>query len=310
MTRLLVQLRRHAWYRAFTRLYATAPLFRLALVALIPVLWMLVANVAPLAQMVRISFFAQYPVPAGDSPVWTLDQYRSFFARPLYLNAFLRSFVFAVLVTAVTLVLVFPVAWYISKAAPKGRRTRLLLLVIAPFWVSEIIRSFAWIVMLANRGAVNSLLAWLDIPGVPFNLLYNNFSMMIGVVYLASLYMLLPLYSAMERIDDNLLEAASNLGASPWRRLTRIILPLTRPGITAGCTLVFLLVVGLFAMPQLLGGPDNTLFPATIAQIFQKSAAAWPQGSAFSLLLTFAALAFAGLFIALTGRGGRKGGAG
>lgn len=306
MTRLLVFLRRYALYRAFTEVYATSPALRLLLVALLPAAWMVLANIAPLAQMVRISFFAQYPLAPGAGAELTLMHYRAFFERPLYFNAFLRSFAFATVVTLVTLVVVFPVAYYISKAAPRARRTRLLLLVVAPFWVSEVIRSFAWIVMLANRGAVNSLLAWLEVPGVPFTLLYNNFSMMVGVVYLASLYMLLPLYSAIERIDDNLLEAAANLGASPWHRFTRIILPLSRPGIVAGCTLVFLLVIGLYAMPQLLGGPANTLFPETIAQIFTKAGASWPQGSAFSLLLTLSALAFAGLFIALTGRGGRR----
>lgn len=306
MTRLLVNLRRFAVYRACTHLYATSPALQLLLVALIPVLWIAMANIAPLLQMVQLSFHAEYPVREGQETVYTLAQYRSLFERPLYLNAFVRSFIFASLVTISTLIVVFPVAFYISKLAPKNKRTRLLLLVVAPFWVSEIIRSFAWIVMLANRGAVNSLFGWVGLPGVPYELLYNNFSMMIGVVYLASLYMLLPLYSAIERIDENLLEAAANLGASWWKRLTRIVLPLAQPGIVAGCTLVFLLVVGLYAMPQLLGGPHTTLFPATIAQIFTKAGASWPQGSAFSLMLTLAALIFVGLWMAVAHRRGRQ----
>ncbi len=299
MTDLLIFLRRFALYRALTHLLATSPAFRLMMVALIPVIWIVLANAAPLIQMIAISFYREFPVPVGEAPVYSLTHYQSLFERPLYLNAFIRSFVFAFAVTAVTLIVVFPVAYYISKVAPRNQRTRMLLLVVAPFWVSEIIRSFAWIVMLANRGAVNSFFGWLGLPGVPYELLYNGFSMMVGVVYLSSLYMLLPLYAAIEKIDDNLLEAAANLGASGRHRLTRIILPLARPGIVAGCTLVFLLVVGLYAMPQLLGGPDTTLFPATIAQIFSKAGASWPQGSAFSLMLTLAALTIAGLFIAV-----------
>ena len=306
MTRLLVAMRRFGPYRAFMRLYARSPAMRLLLLALVPLAWIVFANIAPLVQMVQLSFYAHYPLEDGERAVLTLAHYRAFFERPLYFSAFLRSFVFATLVTIVTLVVVFPVAFYISKAAPKAQRARLLLLVLAPFWVSEIIRSFAWIVMLANRGAVNSLLDMLGVPGTPFELLYNNFSIGIGVIYLASLYMLLPLYAAIEKIDENLLDAAANLGAPAWQRFTRIVLPLSRDGVVAGCTLVFLLVVGLFAMPQLLGGPGNTLFPATIEQVFTRAADAWPLGSAFSIILTGTALIYVGIFIALVQRGGRR----
>lgn len=306
MTRFLVFLRRFALYRGLTTLYLTSPVTRFLLVALVPLAWIAVANIAPLVHMVQISFRASYPLQPGEELSYSLQHYAGLFERPLYFRAFLRSFVFATVVTLVTLMVMFPVAFYISKVAPKAWRARLLLLVIAPFWVSEIIRSFAWIVMLANRGAVNSFLGWIGVPSVPYELLYNNFSLSIGVIYLTSLYMLLPLYSAIEKIDDNLLEAAANLGASTRRRITRIILPLSLPGIVGGCTLVFLLTVGLFAMPVLLGGPGNTLFPAIIAQIFTKAGASWPQGSAFSILLTIAALIYVGLFIALVGRRGRR----
>jgi spermidine/putrescine transport system permease protein len=111
--------------------------------------------------------------------------------------------------------------------------------------------------------------------------------------------MLLPLYAAIEKIDDGLLEAAADLGAGPFHRLWRIILPLSRDGILAGCTLVFLLVIGLFAMPQLLGGPGDTLFAATIGQVFARAGDSWPLGSAFSIILIGAALAYVGLFLTL-----------
>lgn len=301
MTRLLIRARRLAAYRAAVDALSARPGLRLALAAALPVAWILVANLAPLAQMAAISLQDRYPLPPGEAPVWTLRHYAAFFERPLYLNAFLRSFVFATLATALTLLVVFPVAYYLSKGAPPAWRIRLILLVVAPFWVSEIVRSFAWILMLANRGAVNGALMALGLTDAPIEMLYTRFSLTMGVVYLASLYMLLPLYAALERIDGRLLEASADLGAPPFTRFRRIVLPLARDGIIAGCTLVFLLVIGLYAMPQLLGGPGDTMFAATIGQVFGRAGDSWPLGSAFSLLLIGAALAYVGLFVALFG---------
>ena len=299
MTRLLVSARGFGPYRNAVDALARRPALRFALIAAIPVGWILIANLAPLVQMVAISFQDRHPVPPDEPTLWTLRHYAAFFDTPHYLSAFVRSFVFATLATLLTLIVVFPVAYYLSKVAPKGRRIRLLLLVIAPFWISEIVRSFAWILMLANRGAVNSFLDLFGFPGLPLDLLYNNISLTIGVLYLTSLYMLLPLYAALEKIDDSVLQAAADLGASPFKRLIRIILPLSRDGIVGGCTLVFLLVIGLYAMPQLLGGPDDTLFAATIGQVFSRAGDAWPLGSAFSMILIGVALGYVGLFALL-----------
>ena len=296
MTRLFVSARRFGPYRNAVDTLARVPALRFALIAAIPLGWIAIANLAPLAQMVAISFHDRYPLPVGEPVLWTLNHYAAFFETPHYLAAFIRSFAFATLATLLTLVVMFPVAYYLSKVAPRKRRIRLLLLVIAPFWISEIVRSFAWILMLANRGAVNSALGFLGIPGAPLDLLYNNLSLTIGVLYLTSLYMLLPLYAALEKIDDSLLEAAAGLGASPLKRLWRIVLPLSRDGIVGGCTLVFLLVIGLYAMPQLIGGPDNTLFAATIGYVFSRAGDSWPLGSAFSMILIGVALAYVGLF--------------
>jgi spermidine/putrescine transport system permease protein len=299
VSQVLVWAGRFPVYRGATDALARSPWLRLAVVAFVPALWILVANLAPLVQMVIISLHERYPLPPGETAALTTRHYRAFFERPLYLPAFLRSFAFATAVTLLTLAVVFPVALYLSKAAPRSWRIRLLLLVVAPFWISEIVRSFAWILMLSNRGAVNATLSTLGLTDQPFDLLYNQISLTLGVLYLAALYMLLPLYAALERIDDNVLEAAADLGAGPLRRLWRIVLPLSRDGIIAGCTLVFLLVVGLYAMPQLLGGPRDTMFAATIGQVFARAGDSWPLGSAFSMILIAAALAYTGLFIAL-----------
>lgn len=305
MTALFIWARRFEAYRALTEVLARSPGMRLAAISLLPLAWILIANLAPLLQMVLISFYQSYPLAEGATPELTIVHYRTFFERPLYLSAFARSFIFATLVTALTLLVMFPVAYYIAKVAPRARRVRLLLLVIAPFWISEIIRSFAWIVMLSNRGAINSFLSLLGYSGPPFELLYNNISLTIGVLYFTSLYMLLPLYSALEKIDDNLLDAAADLGATGPRQFMRIILPLARDGIMTGCTLVFLLVVGLYAMPVLLGGPSNTLFASTIGQVFGRAGDSWPLGSAFSVILITAALAYVGVFMAVLNKPGR-----
>lgn len=299
MTRLLVRLRQFGIYRWAVDLYARSALFRGLVIAFLPLAWIALLTVAPYAQMVLISFYERYPLPPDQAVELTLRHYASFAERPLYFAAFIRSFVFATLMTLLTLIVVFPVAYFISKVAPRGQRTRLLLLVIAPFWISEVIRSFAWMIMLSNSGAINSLISLLGVSQEPFEMLYTNLSLSIGVLYLTSLYMLLPIYSALEKIDGQLLDAAANLGAPARKRFTRIILPLARDGIVSGCTLVFLLVIGLYAMPQLLGGPGNTLFAATIGQIFSRAGDSWPQGSAFSLILIVAALVYVGLFTAL-----------
>lgn len=299
MTRLLVGLRQFGIYRHAVDLYARSALFRGLVIAFLPLAWIALLTLAPYAQMVLISFYDRYPLPPDQAAEFTLRHYMSFAERPLYLAAFIRSFVFATAMTALTLIIVFPVAYFISKVAPRGQRTRLLLLVIAPFWISEVIRSFAWMIMLSNSGAINSLIGVLGISPEPIEMLYTNLSLSIGVLYLTSLYMLLPIYSALEKIDSQLLDAAANLGAPATKRFTRIILPLARDGIVSGCTLVFLLVIGLYAMPQLLGGPGNTLFAATIGQIFSRAGDSWPQGSAFSIILIGAALACVGLFTAM-----------
>jgi spermidine/putrescine transport system permease protein len=297
--RALVAARRWRPWRAAADAASARPALRLAVLAAIPMLWIVGANLAPLAQMAAISLMERYPVPPGEPVAWTLSHYAAFWERSLYLNAYIRSFIFATAVTLITLLVMFPVAWYVAKVAPREARLRLLLILVAPFWVSEIVRSIAWMLVLANRGALNLALAGVGVIDDPLPMLYTHGSLAVGVLYLTSLYMLLPLYAAFEKIDDGLLQASANLGAGPLTRLRRIILPLARDGIVGGCTLVFLMAIGLYAMPQLLGGPDTTLFAVTIGQVFSRAGDAWPLGSALSILLILGALGWVGAFALL-----------
>jgi spermidine/putrescine transport system permease protein len=296
----------HPLYAAFQRVALATPLRRFWLLAAIPLAWMLLMHLGPLVAMLRISLLDAYPLTQGQAPEVTLAHYASFFQERIYLQPFLRTLVFATLVTAATLVIVFPIAYYIAKVVPASRQIRLLLLLLVPFWVSYIIRTFAVMVVLGNRGAFNIALRELGFIDLPIPFMYTYFSLAFGVLYLTVLYMLLPLYAAIEKIDDRVLQAAADLGAGPLTRFRRIVLPLSKEGIASGCTLVFLLSTGYYAVPLLLGGPETTLFAETIGNFFSVAGDRWPTGAAFAVIMLTTALAAVGVFLRLLGRGGAR----
>ena len=209
--------------------------------------------------------------PAGREATYTLANYALFFTEPLYFLPFIRSFDLS------------PPArprsrWSSSTRSPttsprscgRSGRTKALLLLLVPFWAGEIIRTFSVIMLLANRGAVNMLLREIGLIDRPIPMLYTYFSLSFGVVYLVCLYMLLPLYSAIEKIPSHLLDAAADLGAGPFTRFRRIVLPLSRDGIVSGCSLVFLTCIGVFATPMLLGGPNTVPVPRDDRQLLPR----------------------------------------
>nr|WP_244483928.1 ABC transporter permease [Rhizobium sp. Root482] len=254
--------------------------------------------------MLKISLLSHYPVQPGMESHFTLDNYAIFFRESLYFTPLIKSFIFATAATAVTLIVVYPVAYYVAKVVKPQGRSRALLLLLVPFWAGELIRTFSVIMLLANRGAVNVLLREVGLIDRPIPMLYTSFSLGFGLVYLICLYMLLPLYSAIEKIPSPLLDAAADLGAGPFTRFRRIILPLSRDGIVSGCCLVFLTCIGVFATPMLLGGPTTVLFPETISGFFHGASDKWPVGAAFALIMLVTALAAAAIFMRLVG--GRK----
>jgi spermidine/putrescine transport system permease protein len=267
-----------------------------------PVLWVAGANVAPLIEMARISLLDIYPAPPGHVARYSLDSYAAFLVSPIYRGSFLHSLMLSAVITALSLLLTYPLAYLIAIRTPARRRVRHLLLLIAPFWTSEIVRAFAIMLLLANRGAVNGTLRWLGVTEAPLPLLYNQFSVGLGVLYAVLLAMLLPLYAALERLPAELLSAAASAGAGPWTRLVRVTLPLTRDGIAAGCALVFLTSLGAFAVPMLLGGADTTLFSMTIGSMFASSAGRWPLGAAFGLIMLLTGLSVAGIIMRMAPR--------
>ena len=274
---------------------------RLALLAGVPAIWLLALHIGPIYQMLKISLMSHYPVLPGVESRFTLDNYRLFFSESLYFSPLIRSFVFATLATAATLVVVYPVAYYVAKIVKPEGRSKALLLLLVPFWAGELIRTFSVIMLLANRGAVNVLLREIGLIDRPIPMLYTSFSLGFGLVYLICLYMLLPLYSAIEKIPPQYLDAAADLGAGPFTRFRKIILPLSKDGIVSGCSLVFLTCIGVFATPMMLGGPNTVLFPETIGNFFHGASDKWPVGAAFALIMLVTALTAAGIFMRLVG---------
>ena len=278
---------------------------RFIFLAAVPLLWALVANFAPLLKMLEISFYEAYPLSKGREIVYTLDNWVEFFLLNVYTIPFLRSIVFSIVLTISTLILTYPIAYFLAQHLPKSKQLLYLLILLIPFWVGEIIRTYAIMILLGNRGLINLILQFFGLIEKPIPFMYTYFSLGIGIVYLTSLYMLLPLYSILEQIPKNLLEASADLGAGPWTRFWRVTLPLSKDGIASGCTLVFLISMGFYAAPVMLGGPSSTMFSETIAGHFNVAADRWPVGAAFSSIMLISTLVIAATFLKIMGRGGK-----
>jgi spermidine/putrescine transport system permease protein len=203
--------------------------------------------------------------------------------EPMYLTIFARSVWLALLTTALTLLVAYPVAYWLALLAPRRHRNALLALVVLPFWTSFLVRMYAWVFLLRTEGPVNLTLQALGLP--PLELLYTPAAVLIGQVYGELPFMVLPLYVALERLDRSLLEAAADLGASPARSLLAVTLPLTSPGIVAGCVLVFIPSLGAYLAPDLLGGA-KTVYVGNLIQSQFAVARDVPFGAALAFLLS------------------------
>jgi spermidine/putrescine transport system permease protein len=218
---------------------------------------------------------------------WSLANYVRA-AEPLYTRILARSVGLAFLTTAACLLVAYPVAYWIGLRAPERLRSLLLVLVILPFWTSFLVRMYAWVFLLRTEGLITLLLGALGVPPLP--LLYNDFAVLLGQVYGELPFMILPLYTAIEKLDRSLLEAAADLGAPPWRAFFRVTFPLTSPGVVAGCVLVFVPSLGAYLAPDLLGGA-RTVYIGNLVQSQFAVARDVPFGAALSFLLTLVVLA-------------------
>jgi putrescine transport system permease protein len=270
---------------------ASAPWLRRALIGL-PFLWLAVFFLAPLLIVAGISVTPSADAippfepplslgPEGIESNLTIVNYRQLAEGCLRIYA--RSLGYAASTTLLCLLIGFPVALAIARA-PETWRGLLLFLVILPFWTSFLIRVYAWIAVLQPSGLINRALLATGLIEQPIPLLYNAFSVQLGLVYSYLPFMILPLYGSLLRLDESLVEAASDLGARPWRILFGVIVPLTLPGIAAGALLVFIPAVGEFVIPDLLGGPDTLMIGKLLWQEFFDNVD-WPAASAIAIVL-------------------------
>lgn len=249
------------------------------------VLWLGLFFLVPLGIMAAYSVMTR-GIYGGVEPGLTLEHYRRFF-DPIYLSIVRRTLVVSLACTAICLVLGYPVAYAIARS---GRwKSLLLFLVILPFWTSFLVRTFAMIFLLRDTGLVNSVLLGLGVIERPLTLLYTPFSVMAGLVYTFLPFMILPIYVSLERQDPALLEAAAVLGARPAARFRWVTLPLSMPGVVAGCLLVFIPALGSFIPSDLLGGAKQMLIGNLVQNQFT-AARNWPFGSAASFVMMLAVL--------------------
>ncbi len=212
---------------------------------------------------------------------WTAESYGRVF-DPLYLEILWRSTWIAFLATGLCLVLGFPLALYIARSSK--HKILFLNLVMLPFWTSFLIRTYAWMFLLRDTGLINSALEAMHLIRQPLPLLFNTGAVILGLLYGYLPFMVLPLYATLEKLDPALLDAAQDLGASPWAALWRVVLPLTRPGMVAGCLLVFIPCLGAYLTPDLMGGGKAVMVGNLVQNQFT-SGRDWPFGAAVSLLL-------------------------
>ena len=260
----------------------------------LPGLWLLLFLLAPLAILLKISLsepaLAIPPYrplfesgPAGWRLNLHLDGYVLLGRDGLYAYAWANAARIAAIATAVALALGYPMAWAMARAAA-GWRTLLLVGVILPFWTSFLLRVYAWKVLLQREGVLNELALALGLSAEPLALLYGEGALLLGAVVAYLPFMVLPLYARLERLDPDLLEAAADLGAPPWRSFLTVTLPLSLPGVLAGCLLVFIPAVGEFVIPELLGGPDTVMIGKVLwTEFFQNRD--WPVAAALAVTM-------------------------
>ncbi|PJB40891.1 MAG: ABC transporter permease [Comamonadaceae bacterium CG_4_9_14_3_um_filter_60_33] len=214
----------------------------------------------------------------------SLAQYATFVEEPLYWHTFMRTALMSIVATAITLLMAFPVAWTIAKIARGRNKSMLFVMCLIPFWVSETVRTLGWMILLRESGVLPALLVSLGVTPTPVEMLYHDATILVGLVYTSMLFMVIPLISALESLDDSLIEAAYDLGGNGWSILRQIIIPHAAPGMVAGCIVVFMLTLGNYLTPTLLGGKNSQWFTEQIYTQFI-TRFNWEQGAAFGFLL-------------------------
>jgi len=273
---------------------------RLALFLLLApaLLWLAGLIVLPHVELAVLSLRARVAPRVYE---FSLGQYRTFIEEPLYWHTFVRTAWMSILATACTLAMAFPVAWYLAKIARGRAKSLLFVLCLIPFWVSETVRTLGWMILLRESGVLPRLLVDIGLTPAPVELLYHDATILVGLVYTSMLFMVVPLVSVLESLDDSLLEAAYDLGGNGATILRDIVIPHAAPGIAAGCIVVFMLTLGNYLTPTLLGGKNSLWFTELIYTQFI-TRFNWEQGAAFGFLLLILSTGIVWLGLRLTGQ--------
>jgi len=230
-----------------------------------------------------------------------LGNYTTILTEPLYMVTFARTAMMSILATALTLLIAFPVSYYIAKMVRGRARSVLFLMCLIPFWVSELVRTFGWMILLRESGVISGLLQWAGLAAGPVELLYNDASIMVGLVYTSMLFMVVPLVTTLDSLDDAVIEAGYDLGGSGPSILREIVIPHAMPGIVSGSIVVFMLSLGNYLTPTMLGGKDSLWFTQMIYSQFIVRFN-WELGAAFGFMLLILSSLIVWAVLRLTGQ--------
>jgi spermidine/putrescine transport system permease protein len=248
--------------------------------------WLLALVILPYLYLFENSFRPYLPVTemGGSKDFYSLDNYLTFFHSPIHIYVFGVTILYSSIVTVLCFFIAYPLAYYLAKVADNNLVPTLFLLLFIPLWVSEILRAFAWFIILALKGPLNAILLGTGITDQPIRWMSGFRSIMIGLIYTYVLFMLFPLYNAIQSLDTNQIEAAEDLGSPWWRTHWRVILPHAKPGIASGSVMVFMLSAGSILVPTLLASTTSRWFTEIIQQWMFESQD-WNTGSAYAFLL-------------------------
>jgi len=265
--------------------------------------WLLALVILPNITLFESSFRPYLPLRevGGPKDVYSVSNYLTFFESPIHIKVFFQTVIYSSIVTLLCFALAYPLAYFLAKVANIKSVPTLFLLLLIPLWVSEILRSFAWFIILSLKGPLSAVLIGLNIIDKPVHWMWGlgGYSgVLIGLVYTYVLFMLFPLYSSMQSLDTNQIEAARDLGSKWWQIHWRVIVPHAKPGIASGCVTVFMLSAGSVIVPTLLASPGSRWFTEVIQQ-WMFEALDWNTGSAYAFLLLLLCIIFVTLMMRL-----------
>lgn len=255
--------------------------------------WIFGMVILPNLLMIDVSFRPNL-IPSeigGPKDVYTIANYLTLWHNDIHYAIFFKTIWGSAVVTVVSLAVCYPIAYFLAQEARGQQAPLFMLMLVIPFWINEILRTFSWFIILAYQGPLNALLLWLGVIATPIRYLSGNGGVVMGMVYAYVLFMLFPLYNAIESLDRNQIEAARDLGASAWCTHRRIVIPHAKPGIAVGCINVFMLAASSYAVPSILGGPGSRWFTEIIYDWFFDGQN-WAQGSAYAFILLVLCIVF------------------